>query len=259
MRRTLTQEHKDKISKANKGKSRPYSVKNLSGFFGVYGSDNPFYGKRHTEETKEIIRAKRKGQFISKESYVKAAAARSDFYLERAVYNICRICGKKYRIKKSRVKISSYCSSECRKMGVSLQFKGIPKNNEHKKKIGMKSLGRPCANPHGRGNSGFREDLGQFFRSNWEANCARIMNYEGIDWQYELKRIVLSECTFLIDFYCPDIGLFIEVKGYCPDGVDKKITALLREKPFLNFLVIDKRLYKELENKYKNKITKWEG
>lgn len=34
-------------------------------------------------------------------------------------------------------------------------------------------------------NGGFRKDLGMYFRSGWEANYARILNYENKIWEYE--------------------------------------------------------------------------
>lgn len=81
---------------------------------------------------------------------------------------------------------------------------------------------------------GRRKDLGQFFRSNWEANVARWLNHQGKSWQYEptvfsflehgIKRGTVS--------YCPDfkIGtLWYEVKGML-DGRGR--TAIRRFKKF---------------------------
>jgi len=81
---------------------------------------------------------------------------------------------------------------------------------------------------------GRREDLNQFFRSNWEANCARWFNHKGKTWTYEptvfsflehgIKRGTVS--------YCPDfrVGtLWVEVKGYL-DAKGK--TAIRRFKKF---------------------------
>ena len=45
----------------------------------------------------------------------------------------------------------------------------------------------------GYGKQGIREDLNQFFRSNWEANVARTLNLEGIKWEYELELLELKE------------------------------------------------------------------
>jgi len=81
---------------------------------------------------------------------------------------------------------------------------------------------------------GKRADLNQFFRSNWEANCARWFNHQGKSWSYEpqvfsflehgIKRGTVS--------YCPDfkVGtLWVEVKGQLdPKGK----TAIRRFKKF---------------------------
>lgn len=82
---------------------------------------------------------------------------------------------------------------------------------------------------------GKRADLGgQFFRSGWEANVARVLNKRGIKWDYEptvfsflehgVKRGTVS--------YCPDFrwkGTYLEIKGYL-DGRGR--TAIRRFKRF---------------------------
>lgn len=82
---------------------------------------------------------------------------------------------------------------------------------------------------------GKRADLGgQFFRSGWEANVARVLNSKNIKWVYEptvfsflehgIKRGTVS--------YCPDFqwrGTYLEVKGYL-DGRGR--TAIRRFKRF---------------------------
>lgn len=81
---------------------------------------------------------------------------------------------------------------------------------------------------------GRRDDLNQFFRSNWEANCARWFNHKGKKWAYEpnvfsflehgIKRGTVS--------YCPDfkVGtLWVEVKGFLDT---KGKTAVRRFKKF---------------------------
>ena len=37
------------------------------------------------------------------------------------------------------------------------------------------------------GNGGHRDDLGRYFRSNPEANFARILKYENIEYEYEVR------------------------------------------------------------------------
>lgn len=63
--RKLTEEHKRRISEANKG------AKNH--FYGVrrYGNNNPFYGKHHSEETKEKNRQAHLNKKASEETKLK--------------------------------------------------------------------------------------------------------------------------------------------------------------------------------------------
>ena len=81
---------------------------------------------------------------------------------------------------------------------------------------------------------GRREDLNQFFRSNWEANCARWFNHKNKKWEYEptvfsffehgIKRGTVS--------YSPDfkVGtLWVEVKGLL---TSRGRTAIRRFKKF---------------------------
>jgi len=64
---------------------------------------------------------------------------------------------------------------------------------------------------------GKRKDLGQFFRSNWEANCARVWNQEGKKWEYEPKVFVFPGVKRGTVSYCPDFkvssGEWVEIKG----------------------------------------------
>ncbi len=136
-------------------------------------------------------------------------------------------------------------------------------------------------NAFSRTKAGIRKDLGIFFRSNWEANYARILNIENKKWYYEKDAFRLKTEKGGIRDYTIDFtikGKFTEVKGWL-DPESKKKLRMFKEcypKEFSNTtLVIDKRddkthkwlkrlgikkfiFYRDLRNKYKNKI-KWEG
>ena len=107
--------------------------------------------------------------------------------------------------------------------------------------------------------AGFRADLNRYFRSRWEANQARILNYEHIKWEYESKkcRFKLSEGTiYVIDFYLPELNEYVEIKG----GVssDRKYNLFILEYPEINIKIIRKEEYEKLSQKYQNKIINWE-
>ena len=130
---------------------------------------------------------------------------------------------------------------------------------------------------------GRREALKQFFRSNWEANCARWFNHQGKQWAYEpnvfsfldhgVKRGTVS--------YCPDfrVGtLWVEVKGYLdPKGKTairrfkkfypkefKKLRAIVgrpntsADKFFKELGVPIMAYINELTKKFKDKLPSWE-
>lgn len=130
---------------------------------------------------------------------------------------------------------------------------------------------------------GKRLDLNQFFRSNWEANCARWFNKQGKEWAYEpevfsfldhgIKRGTVS--------YCPDfkVGtLWVEVKGmlttkgktaikrfkkFYPKEF-KKLRAIVgrpgtkADKFFKEMGVPIMGYVNELDKKYKNTLPNWE-
>jgi hypothetical protein len=50
-------------------------------------------------------------------------------------------------------------------------------------------------------------------RSGWEAKTADYLTSKNIKWYYEYKWLNLGESKYLPDFYLPELGLYIEVKG----------------------------------------------
>jgi hypothetical protein len=85
-----------------------------------------------------------------------------------------------------------------------------------------------------RTNIGRRKDLGCFFRSSWEANFARYLNYKNIKWTYEPKVFIFpgvkkGTISYAPDFYLPDLDLWVEIKGQL---IPQARTALSRMKKF---------------------------
>lgn len=96
-----------------------------------------------------------------------------------------------------------------------------------------------------------REDLNQYFRSSWEANFARILDYLNIKWEYEPKRFKInSNETYTPDFYLSDFDLWIEVKGYWFDDAYRKYNEFLDKFPNLKVKVIEEDKYKWLIKRY---------
>lgn len=106
------------------------------------------------------------------------------------------------------------------------------------------------------GNGCFREDLQCYFRSNWEANFARICNFEGLDWEYEPETFILeSGKTYTPDFKVG--GIYVEIKGRWIGEAQLKFDEFKTDDE-CNIVLIDGKIYRQLRKKYKPLIY-WEG
>lgn len=109
-------------------------------------------------------------------------------------------------------------------------------------------------------NGGKREDLDHiYFRSNWEANYARILNILEIEWEYEKYSFSLSDGSS----YTPDFKIgenkFAELKGWLDEKSKLKIELFLKEYPQYELDLIDEEKYYTLRSLFKDKISNWEG
>lgn len=109
-------------------------------------------------------------------------------------------------------------------------------------------------------NGGKRGDLNnQYFRSNWEANYARILNEQKIVWQYEPETFQLSNgTTYTPDFKTGD-KRFVEIKGWYDSDSKQKILLFLKEYPDYELELIGKTEYYSLRSLFKDIIPAWEG
>lgn len=112
---------------------------------------------------------------------------------------------------------------------------------------------------------GYREDLDKGFRSTWEANIARILNYKNLVWQYEEEFIPLDISNSKLKItpnYVPDFvledGTIIEVKGFWDARSKKKISLFLEQYPQRKIIIIDCDTYINIEKKYHELISYWE-
>jgi hypothetical protein len=139
-------------------------------------------------------------------------------------------------------------------------------------------------NMYSRTKSGIRADLqNKFFRSSWEANYARILDFQNIKWLYEPKTFFFEGeqrgGTFIIpDFQLTELDAWVEVKGWLDSRSKSKLTKFKKYYP-LEFeklmLIIDGRHqktaewltklgvkkivdYYELRTFFKPKIPLWE-
>lgn len=113
--------------------------------------------------------------------------------------------------------------------------------------------------------AGAAPDLGPIeFRSTWERNVARVLNYLGIRWTYEPRRFYLIKgLTYLPDFRLespnPWECKWIEVKGLWNKDDKKKLKYFYTLYPDETLKVISGKQYRKLCKEYKNLIPTWEG
>jgi hypothetical protein len=134
--------------------------------------------------------------------------------------------------------------------------------------------GVPCPKGAGRGKGGFREDIGHYVRSSWEANVCRICNLVKRKYEFESTRFYIiidnEEYSYCPDFYFPDKNFYYEVKGHarsssqwdcpCEPCVKnrKKVQATI-EKYKIKLLLVGRSEYYHLRKKFKSQIPNWEN
>lgn len=169
---------------------------------------------------------------------------------------------------------SSYNSKECREKQSKLMAKRMKKRIlENNTSVYSSARG------------GKRKDLNNhYFRSSWEANYARYLNFLGEEWEYEPTEFEFETIKKGTRFYVPDFYLsgkdqYVEVKGwfrqqdktklkrfkkYYPEEFSKLILVLEykykgKQAAFADEIGIKNvESYKEIEDKLSSVIPNWE-
>lgn len=111
---------------------------------------------------------------------------------------------------------------------------------------------------HSRSKKGIREDLKCFFRSTWEANYARYLNYIGVKWKYEpITYNLANNKTYTPDFLLED-GTIVEIKGWLTKQGKEKLNAFTKEYPNVTVIIVTRKEYNEIKKNYQFEIEKWE-
>ena len=167
----------------------------------------------------------------------------------------CEMCGSEFYAPPVQVRRGGgrFCSNECRGKDVALHPDQYPQTS-----------GR-------RGNGGRRSDLDdRYFRSAWEANWARYLNWL-ID-QGQVKTWCFESETFEFPvkrgskFYTPDFKVinaddsveYHEVKGYMDQPSRTKLERMARYYPTVRVIVIDKATYYDVAHKIGKSLDGWE-
>jgi len=114
--------------------------------------------------------------------------------------------------------------------------------------------------PHRKG--GFRQDLGHYVRSNWEADFARVLIHLGLEYQYEPTTfsIKLRDGTpahYTPDFYVEKQNTYYEIKGWMHDLDREKLDAFSAQYPAIKLEIISATRFAEFALKYRS-LVKWE-
>jgi len=120
-------------------------------------------------------------------------------------------------------------------------------------------------NPGKRGRGGRRADLGdRYFRSRYEANYARYLNWAKIPWEYENKTfwfegIQKGNRSYTPDFWLPSKNVYNEVKGWMDPASKTKLDRMKRYFPEIKVIVIGADWFREAERQHLcSMIPGWE-
>lgn len=114
-------------------------------------------------------------------------------------------------------------------------------------------------NSCGNAKGGYREDLGHFVRSTWEANICRLLKHFNVNYEYENYAFQIKEKTrYIPDLFLPKYISFIEIKGRMTEESLTKINLFKQQYPTLPLLVIEEKLYNSLSGYYRNIVPNWE-
>lgn len=127
-------------------------------------------------------------------------------------------------------------------------------------------------NAYSRTKGGRRPDIGnQYFRSAWEANYARYLNFlvaqgEIARWEYEAQTFVFHGVVRGSISYTPDfrvtgtdgLVVFHEVKGWMDTKSKTKLRRMARFYPDVTIRVVGESEYRTLNRQCRGLIAGWE-
>ena len=125
-------------------------------------------------------------------------------------------------------------------------------------KINYKNGNRKLSERNSIKRGGKRLDLhDQYFRSGWEADFARILNFENIQYRYEDKINLSNNITYFPDFYLPHLDIYFEIKAN--NGDISKYELFKKEFPNTVIYLIKGDEFKYLSKLYSYSIEHWES
>lgn len=150
---------------------------------------------------------------------------------------------------------------------------------EHRQKMSDNMVLARRSNPdkfrcaYSRGKMGRRVDLGdQFFRSSWEANYARYLNFlirkkNIFKWEFEPDTFWFEAIKRGTRSYLPDFKIwekedstpyYVEVKGWMDAKSKTKLARMAKYYPDIKVVIFGAKEYRELNKKMSGFIKHWE-
>lgn len=130
------------------------------------------------------------------------------------------------------------------------------------------------AKNYSRANSGKRSDLGDIhFRSSWEANYARYLNLlvkmKVVEWwDFEKETFWFENIKRGVRSYKPDFRVkykhdpvleYVEIKGWVTSKDRTKWKRMKKYHPNIKLVVVGKKEYESIRNKWRSAIPTWEA
>jgi len=127
--------------------------------------------------------------------------------------------------------------------------------------------------PHGSWKAGRRKvgDTNNYYRSRWEANYARYLEYlrglgEIESWEHEPETFWFDKIkrgcrTYLPDFKVTEKGVtyYVEVKGWMDARSKTKLKRMAKYHPKVDLRLVDTKAYKALARQVPNIVPGWES
>lgn len=135
---------------------------------------------------------------------------------------LCSVCGGRIGF---NVKDLSYLQVDCPAFCSFNCFVGYVRTSRH---VGLPAKCSRVTSGLAPGDIWFPR-LHQAFRSNYEGIVAETMRFD-LGWEYEYESVVLDidgVHSYIADFYLPQSGLFLEVKGVWRGGGKRKFKKAL--------------------------------
>lgn len=167
----------------------------------------------------------------------------------------CAICGKYFYAPPIQIRRggAKFCSKICYARFVSRNPELYPRTQTR------------------RGSGGRRADLeNKYFRSSWEANYARYLNFlvrqrQIVSWSFEAESFEFPVKRGT-RFYTPDFKVvnlngsveYHEIKGWMDQRSRTKLNRMKKHHPHIKLLLIEQRAYYEIAHKVGPLIPGWE-